>query len=259
MESCFTITFGDCAENHRGMQQIGEIATRGFKLSELKIVRDWFNEQGAETKIIHLNKALPDEISEIANNAYVLIIRKGLEFIDDEITADEFYEEQDKLEKDTKAKMYGRVCDKKARYNLCFADEDQEPDYENGKGRIYAFDNPDVPLLNILRNKLGEIFGEKGTNLFAEGNYYYDTTKCGIGFHGDSERKIVIAVRLGKSMPLHYQWFYRNKPVGDRIKLILNHGDIYVMSQKATGNDFKRSIIPTLRHAAGCKKFLTIK
>ena len=30
------------------------------------------------------------------------------------------------------------------------------------------------------------------------------------------------------------------------------------MSEKATGNDWKTKVIPTLRHAAGCKKFITI-
>ena len=31
------------------------------------------------------------------------------------------------------------------------------------------------------------------------------------------------------------------------------------MSEKATGNDWKKSSILTLRHAAGCQKYLTIK
>jgi hypothetical protein len=43
---------------------------------------------------------------------------------------------------------------------------------------------------------------------------YYDVSKCGIGFHGDAERIKVIAIRLGESMPLHYQWFQNSKPVG---------------------------------------------
>jgi 2-hydroxy-3-keto-5-methylthiopentenyl-1-phosphate phosphatase len=39
----------------------------------------------------------------------------------------------------------------------------------------------------------------------------------------------------------------------------LNDGDIYFMSQKAVGTDWKRKIIPTLRHAAGAKKYLITK
>jgi hypothetical protein len=59
---------------------------------------------------------------------------------------------------------------------------------------------------------------EGSNELAAEGNYYYDSSKCGIGFHGDSERKKVIALRLsvGKCSPLHFQWFLMGKPVGKR-------------------------------------------
>ena len=102
--------------------------------------------------------------------------------------------------------------------------------------------------------------GDKTNKLFAEGNFYYDLKQCGIGFHGDSERKIVIAIRFGDtSIPFHYQWFQQGKPIGNRIKLKLNPGDVYVMSEKAVGTDWKKRIIPSLRHSAGCKKYLIIK
>ena len=91
----------------------------------------------------------------------------------------------------------------------------------------------------------------------AEGNRY--TFGQGIGFHGDTERKIVIAVRLGDTIPLHYQWYFKSNPIGERCELILNHGDIYFMSEKAVGCDWRRRVIPTLRHAAGSSKYTTIK
>ena len=90
-------------------------------------------------------------------------------------------------------------------------------------------------------------------------NYYYDISKCGIGFHGDSERKIVICTRLGATIPMHFQWFYKFKPIGERVIFNANHGDIYIMSEKTVGTDWKKSSIPTLRHAAGSAKFTTIK
>lgn len=55
------------------------------------------------------------------------------------------------------------------------------------KGQIVAFS--DVPLLNKIRNTLTSCLGNNGNNLQAEGNYYYDVVNCGIGFHGDTERK----------------------------------------------------------------------
>lgn len=92
----------------------------------------------------------------------------------------------------------------------------------------------------------------------AEGNYYYDTKKTGIGFHGDSERCIVVAARLCESIPLVYNWFHNSEAIGSRVELNINHGDIYVMSEKAVGTDWKKKSIYTLRHAAGCSKFTSL-
>lgn len=153
--------------------------------------------------------------------------------------------------------MYGRVVNKVARHNLCFGDYNQTPDFATGRGTVVSFDR--VPLLKRVREELPSIIGPKASNCVAEGNYYYNPHKCGIGFHGDAERKIVIAIRLGVSLPLHYQWFLENQPIGPRIPLTINHGDIYIMSAKAVGTDWKRRKIPTLRHAAGADKYLTIK
>ncbi len=80
---------------------------------------------------------------------------------------------------------------------------------------------------NYMERKAARIESElasidKAKNLYAEGNYYYDTKKTYIGFHGDSERKIVIAIRLGtEMMPIHYQWFFNSSPIGKRIKIDL--------------------------------------
>lgn len=82
-----------------------------------------------------------------------------------------------------------------------------------------------------MREKLGSYI--KGAeDLTAEGNFYYDINKCGIGFHGDGERKKVIALRLcnGKCHPIHYQWFLRGKPIGKRAIIELDDRDLYVMS-----------------------------
>ena len=217
--------------------------------------RTTLDQQDTKTKqgsVTLRKKALRNKgIRKDAEEAAVLVIPNGVKALGTD--PDALKKEHDSLDVDKHAFMYGRVVNKRARFNLCFGDKSQEPDYEAKKGRVVAF--PDIPLTNIIRESIPTIFGPKTKGLKAEGNYYYDPKKCGIGFHGDSERMIVIAVRLGPSIPLHYQWFYKNKPVGERIKLNLYHGDMYAMSTKATGNDWKRSSIYTLRHAAGCMKF----
>lgn len=251
--STITITYGDRAENHAGMQQIGEAKSVGFTVAELVGIRDHFHKYNVKCELIDLNAATKEKTDEAA----ILIIRRGVDVLMGAGAADSFFKEQANLNHDKKFLHYGKVANKKARYNLCFSNESQEPDYAAGKGRIIPF--RDVVFLSTLRDRLSQFFGPKAAGMVAEGNYYYDVNTCYINFHGDSERSMVIAVRLGCDMPLYYQWFHNSKPIGDIIKLILSHGDIYIMSQKAVGTDWKTRRFPTLRHAAGLEKNVEFK
>lgn len=110
----------------------------------------------------------------------------------------------------------------------------------------------------MLRILLPSVVGTKAIDMQVEGNYYYDIKKCGIGFHGDTERKSVVGVRLGATLPICYQWYIGSTPIGDMYNVDLHHGDTYIMSEKTTGYDWKRKKVHTLRHAAGCKKYCSV-
>ncbi|XWV25979.1 hypothetical protein QJ857_gp1101 [Tupanvirus soda lake] len=248
-----TITFCEIAENHVGMEKLGTPTDTGFTLGDLLCAKKWFDQTGATTLLLDLNYPIENMNIYPDDEAFLLIIRNGVDYLLTGENADDLFDELVSLEWDSKAFMYGRVVNKNARHNLCFADNNQEPDYQSGKGRIISFNN--VQLLKKIKNMLNLVLGEKGSGLVAEGNYYYDVNKCGIGYHGDSERKKVIGVRLGASIPLVYQWYYNGQSVGQRMRFELNHGDIYIMSEKATGNDWKKKSLHTLRHAAGCEKY----
>lgn len=248
-----TLTFGDRAENHVGMQQIGVGAEHGFSIEDLENARIRFEEKGCVCEIINLNQYLPN--GAIAEEAKLLIIRNGVNSLLTSIrsNADQMFQELVNLSWDKKAKMYGRVVNKTARYNLCLDTIAQEPNYEEGRGRIVAYDS--VPLTKYIRNILPNLI-DGGGELAGELNFYYKQD-CGIGFHGDAERLKVVAIRVGQSPPIHYQWYFKGEPVGQRAILALNHGDMYVMSQKTTGNDWKKKNIYTLRHATGGPKYTT--
>ena len=81
---------------------------------------------------------------------------------------------------------------------------------------------------------------------------------CGIGWHGDSERRKVVAVRLGHEMDMQFCWFQDCKPVSEPLVLQLQHGDMYLMSEKAVGQDWHKRLPLTLRHAAGAAKFTSL-
>lgn len=250
MVGTITITFGGQVENHVGMQKIGKISEHGLDLNDLKNAKKIFENAGYKCDIIHLNKLL-DNVED-AHDAYVLFVKNGTQFFIQDNKIEDLYNEQKELCWDKKAYMYGRVVNKKARYNLCYDDKGQEPDYENKRGRVVSFDK--IPLTQKLQKGLENVFGNKAKDLKAEGNYYY-IPDCGIGWHGDAERRIVIASRLGDDASICYQWFKNSKKVGEKFSINVSGGDLYAMSEKATGFDWKTKKIFTLRHSAGGKKY----
>ncbi len=255
-EKTFSLIFADVAENHMGMQKIGNLSENGFNLDDLIVIKKKFQEKHCECKIINLHWLLNDEQIQESNPAYILVVKNAVNtLLNDEKGSHLLYQEQDKLEKDKKALMYGRVVNKNARHNLCFSDISQEPKYEEGKGRIYSFS--DLPVLNKIREMLGVYIGEKGNMLQAEGNYYYDLKKCGVRFHGDSGRKKAVIIRLGSTFPLCYAWYHNKERISDLLHLNnLSHGDMYIMSEKATGFDFMDKTKYTLRHAVGYDNYI---
>lgn len=226
MQSLITITFCDRAENHAGMQIIGSPAETQFTYD----------------KLVSLSKEMEDaelvDLSSGDHKACVLVVRNYVE------NHESLFDTLSSLEWDKKAFMRGRVVNKIARYNLCFADFAQEADYENKRGTVVDFST--LPEMQKLRKSLEEI---AGVTLVAEGNLYYTTKKCYIGYHGDAERDVVVGIRLGCTQNLNYQWYQNSKKVGCEYTITLHSGDMYIMSDKAVGKDWKRRIIPTLRHA----------
>jgi len=256
--SAITLTFGDRCENHKGMEIIGTSRDTGLSLDELLQAKVKFESLGCMCILIDLVQAASFQ-TQYPNiePAYILLIQSGCNAIIQKPKLDaSMYMEHINLNYDTKAKMYGKVVNKNARHNLCFSDYDQEPNYEEGKGRVINFNR--LIHTNTIRNRLPEFFGNKCLNLQCESNLYYDVNSCGIGYHGDSERKIVVGIRLGTTIPLCFQWYLNSNPIGNKIIITINNADMYVMSSKAVGTDWKTKKVPTLRHAAGCDKFTTV-
>lgn len=255
MDTC-TITYCDVAENHKGMEKLGIDAPRGLSKNDLDLISDNFRALGASPILVDLRILLPAELQSSVSEAYILVIQRGLDYLlHPYATSNEFYNEQQALNKDKKAFMYGRVVNKKLRHNLCFYNFDRAADYENKKGTVMSFER--LPYLNYVKSRLIQLMGEMGQHLIAaEGNYYYDLKECCITAHGDSERKLVVGVRTGATMPLYYQWYNSYRALGIKGEILLNHGDIYFMSEKAVGSDWKTPSLYTLRHAAGLPEVL---
>lgn len=252
-----SLTFGDSGENHVGMEQIGVMVEpgEGFNLEDFKQYREIFNKKGCVVQIHHLNRILTSVgFNKKAEDAYVMVVRNGMNALLSDIgkTDKDIYKEMIAFEWDSKYYDVRRkkVLNKHARSNVCFSEgNSSEPDYENKKGRMISFD--DVPSLKHIKKQMAEQLGEKCQNLICEGNRYFDLKKCGIGWHGDKERRKVVAFRVGEDMNMQFNWFHRNSPIGPALKLTLNSGDMYLMSEKAVGTDWNKSSKITVRHSAG--------
>ena len=242
MNSVITMTLCECSENHVGMEKNGEKSKIGFNKDIINRVVDKYNHN--EIERIDLTKYLKN--SKYNEYAELIIIRNAIE------NHEVIYNELIKLDWDKKYYCTRRkkVLNKLARSNLCFDNYNQNPDYENKKGRIVSYEN--IPNFNKEKNKICNILND---NLKCEGNKYDNIFKQGIGWHGDSERLKVVGFRFGKSMTLCFNWFNNSNPVGEMFKTIINSGDIYIMSEKVVGNDWKKKSLFTLRHSAGGEKY----
>jgi hypothetical protein len=280
--SVISLTFRESVENHVGMQQLGERVQKGegLSLDELRDIKKDLEERRFAhisdiskkirlfnfKSILEKHEALNLPEDAVIPEAGLLIIKGGVDLLFGEGYADKLFQEQTTLETDKKMFAYGRVVDKNIRHNLCFADKSQTADFPNKKGTIISFNDGQIPFLKRVREEFGNLH-PKLSMLFAEGNYYYDKEKCAIRYHGDTEARKVICVRLGADFPISFQWFHGamgGKPFGDPIESILQHGDIYIMSEEAVGtewtnktNEYKNRF--TLRHAAGFKHLIAIK
>jgi len=254
--SRYALTLGEQSEIHVGCPITGDgLVEEGFTVEELKE----FSEKFDEVQFIKLHKKLPREVRD-KNRAAVLVIRNGINLImKDEEYANKMFEEQHSTEYD---KFYfdnrrKKKLNKIARHNAIFGDEGKEHSEDYSQSTVISYD--DVPLFKKLRKKLPKYFGDKAKNLNSEGNHYYQKSS-GIGLHGDSERKIVICCCLGSSTTLVFKWREprSSECFGKPFEFELNHGDIYIMSEKTTGWDWKKRSSYRLVHAAGNEKYTKV-
>lgn len=250
MTSCITLTFCECSENHVGMEKNGKLASQGYCSETLDKVIQYLENDPDFDNINHIERYnLLDNLGKtyIGKTPELLVIR-NLITNHQSLYQDLINIEWDRKYFDTRRQ---KVLNKRARANLCFANEPQEADYENKKGTKVSYDS--IPNLLQLKNNIENMVGDK--MLECEGNLYDNISKNGIGWHGDSERKKVIGVRLGSSAPLKFRWYKNGEIIGTTLNLTLNSGDVYIMTEKTTGNDWKKRNIYTLRHSAISDKY----
>jgi hypothetical protein len=164
MSKVITITMGDVAENHVGMEQLGSQVEvgQGFNLKDLKEIKNNLSKIGITSKILTLKSPNPD----VQANAYVLVASDAVTKILNQQSNHnklDLMNEQLNLDWDKKALMRGKVVNKHARWNLCYDTKSSAPNYEEGKGRVIAYNK--IPITKLLVESLPTYFGDKAKNL----------------------------------------------------------------------------------------------
>ena len=290
-----SLTCAPGGENNRGMEIIGRMPIKGegFTAKDLEGLEPYFGRlmppiMDAEKQLCFPKVALldlnglsmDDNVDDLGDEdqARVLILRDWAKGADKEIYKeiapirwDAEYLDPNKYRTEIvdgkEVKVRGKRMNKRARTNLCFVpDREQEPAVFEGKGTIY-----DLKKMKVMNECVERLRGEIAAGLIeigsktkviinvVEGNRYYDLKKTGIGFHGDTERVVVICLSIGGfNYPMRWQWFKDGMPVGRPIDIFLNSGDVYIMSEKAVGADWKLKSKYTLRHSAGAEKYRSL-
>ena len=280
-----SLTCAPGGENHAGMEIIGRMPVKGegFKATDMEGLGPYFKNLGFDSSVLNLNNLSgQNTIMGLGSDdqARVLLLRRWIQATFEVTTVQDIYKEliadtwdAEYLDKNkyrieivdgVETKVRGKRINKRARTNLCYvAGREQDPDVWKGKGRIVdlkkkiALNQAVDRLRGMIEAGLIEIGSKTKVEInVVEGNRYYNLKTTGIGFHGDTERVVVICISIGcDNYPMRWQWFKDGMPLGNPIDITLNCGDVYIMSEKAVGADWKLRSIYTLRHAAGAKKY----
>lgn len=249
----YALTLGEQSLLHIGGKVTGKgLAEEGFTPRELFEIYKKF----PTAEFTLLSSTLPKEERK-GNEAAFLLIKGGIDVLMGAGYADKMKQEQSKVEYDRFywENRFKKMLNKRARYNTVFGEKHIDHNKDYSQSTVIAWD--EVPLFKALRQKLPEVFGEKARNLNAEGSFYFEE-KSKIGFHGDSERKIVICCSLGAPATLRFIW--RAPGSSDVYKgpfdFTISTGDLYCMSSKCSGWDWMKRSSHRLVHAAGAGKYL---
>ena len=234
IETSITLNFCDNIESN---DNIGEESDYGFSNNDILRVHSQFSET---SEIYNLKDMLPPSIQDIPD-VFILIIRNNGNNILDQLLQILITSESNSdgiitgVQWDTEKYKNGQIKQSKEKYKLIFKDLYEEykinSNYQLNKGTIYNYKR--IPQLEYIKCFFESIlYGP----FVIEGNCYYNKKECYTSMHRDKKRKKVIGLKLGGSSPLNFRWYHGTIRCSETKTIILNHGDIYILSELATGS-----------------------
>jgi len=256
----YSMVYCDCAFSQPGGHSVpvGKMAEEGFSAQYLRSACALLQQDGIDATIVDLVAEAVDKgttsewLCDLQGDTVVLVIRNGANALtNDPQMADKMLAEHQGLEYDTTTFLRKKVCVARSRRNLHFADKGRPVDMANGQNTVVPWSS--VPANAECHRVLTELLGTTDVKS-AVANYYPDPANCGIGWHGDAERRQTIMVRLGAGSdvrPIYFLWCERGEGIAAPIAINLRHGDVMVPCAKAVGTDYRTQVRPTVRHGTG--------
>jgi hypothetical protein len=266
-----SITFSKSTESHAGTTVHGTSATVGYDKVDIDRAVAWAEENGVKYESYALH-----DLTGSTRKAHFLVLRDALGTLMGDpvngltsVTTEFLQEVVPRL--DDRFVNFQRVTQKKARQNaeigpVGYASELASCPLGSRPGKVLSgvvISYDILPNIKRIQQGLHRVLGAKAKDLLAEVNFYGQIRggtqkplkECGIGFHGDGERKDVVCVILGASKEIHFNAFSGTRPIGERLIVEVGSADIYIMDEAATGNSWvKDRRVPDpqhYRHAAG--------
>lgn len=229
------------------VQSMGTNRGQGYTAEQLRQIHAKLSQSGEVTsRLYELNPLCTDIATE---DACVLVIKLPQETADGAL-----HEMQNNVRYSLFKRAYGRSVRAKSR-NISYVSNFTAPEDPDTNAPSVT-DWSDLPHCQKAKQILNDALSDTEA-AHAVAIRYEDYKTCGVRWHGDAERSKTLVVRLGpnsKHHPFYLMWYYNHKPISDPFPIHLDHGEVCIPSIKAVGSDFKKSSIPTLRHATGFVK-----
>lgn len=234
----FIVTFSDIVSHGNGMRQFGVHNESGFKNEDLLKMYSVLTPGTAE--LHNIKSILPQTLYDIPD-AYVLIMRNYFKNEADNLwnifNTNESSNQNGEItgiQWDNERVHNNKLVENKLNKKLLFLNLGDSYKYpisvNENRGTIYNYQK--IPT---LRN-LNAIFENTMCGpLQIEGTMYYNTNECYIPLHQEKEKWKIINLCVGQSIPINFIWFHQNVKVSKTYSILLNHGDLCLISENAAG------------------------
>ena len=246
--SAFHVTFNDYYATKKGGKMYGKPYSQGFSGNQLRQIQSQFEAKGCLCEWVYLNQSLEGWLE--AENAALLVIRGGMKALG--VSGAKLFSELNCSEWPSSTSGSRTSISKGSRKLL--VDEEPSAEGESGGGVV-------AEKIGTAGSKLREAIQaafhlEPDSPLIGDAWRLQDVTdRCTIPFH-ELHSKISVGVHAGHPLQLHFRWRYRGKLVSDPVSVMLQSGDIYIITDQRVnlGTPKMPKLDVALGNASACWK-----